>query len=43
MRQIKSRRMRWAGHVASMTGEEKLYKVLVRKHEGDRALFKTEE
>jgi hypothetical protein len=29
MRQIKSRRMRWAGHVARMGEERKLYKVLV--------------
>jgi hypothetical protein len=29
--QIKSRRMRWAGHVACMGGERKVYKVLVEK------------
>jgi hypothetical protein len=29
IRQIKSRRMRWAGHVARMGEERKLYKVLV--------------
>jgi hypothetical protein len=33
IRQIKSRRMRWAGHVARMGGE-KVYKVLVGKPEG---------
>jgi hypothetical protein len=29
--QIKSRSMKWAGHVASMEEERKVYKVLVRK------------
>jgi hypothetical protein len=33
IRQIKSRRMRWAGHVARMGQERKLYKVLVGKPE----------
>jgi truncated hemoglobin YjbI len=28
IRQIKSRRMRWAGHVARMVEERKVYKVL---------------
>jgi hypothetical protein len=39
IRQIKSRRMRWAGHVGRM-GEErkKVYKVLVGKPEGKRPL-----
>jgi hypothetical protein len=36
IRQIKSRRMRWAGHVARMGEERKLYKVLVGKPEGKR-------
>jgi hypothetical protein len=27
--QIKSKRMRWVGHVARMEGERKVYKVLV--------------
>jgi hypothetical protein len=36
--QIKSRRMRWAGHVARMGEERKVYKVLVGKHEGKRPL-----
>jgi hypothetical protein len=33
IRQVKSRRMRWAGHVARMGEERKLYKVLVGKPE----------
>jgi hypothetical protein len=37
-RQIKSRRMRWAGHVARMGENRKLYKVLVGKPEGKRPL-----
>jgi hypothetical protein len=38
IRQVKSRRMRWAGHVARMGEERKLYKVLVGKPEGKRLL-----
>jgi hypothetical protein len=38
IRQIKSRRMRWAGHVAGMGEERKLYNVLVGKPEGKRPL-----
>jgi hypothetical protein len=38
IRQVKSRRMRWAGHVARMGEERKLYKVLVGKPEGKRPL-----
>jgi hypothetical protein len=34
IRQVNSRRMRWAGHVAHMGEERKLYKVLVGKPEG---------
>jgi hypothetical protein len=34
IRQIKSRRLRWAGHVARMGEERKVYKVLVGKPEG---------
>jgi hypothetical protein len=34
IRQIKSRRMRWAGHVARMGGGIKVYKGLVGKPEG---------
>jgi hypothetical protein len=37
MRVIKSRRMRWAGHVARM-GERGVYRVLVGKPEGKRPL-----
>jgi hypothetical protein len=37
-RQIKSKRMRWAGHVARMGEERKVYKVLVGKPEGKRPL-----
>jgi hypothetical protein len=36
IRQIKSRRMRWAEHVARMGGERKVYKVLVGKSERKR-------
>jgi hypothetical protein len=38
IRQVKSRRMRWAGHVAHMREERKVYKVLVGKPEGKRQL-----
>jgi hypothetical protein len=38
IRQVKSRRMRWAGHVARMREERKVYKVLVGKPEGKRPL-----
>jgi hypothetical protein len=38
IRQIKSRRMRWAGHVARMGEERYAYKVLVIKPEGKRPL-----
>jgi hypothetical protein len=38
IRQIKSRRMRWAGHVARMGEGRKVYKVLVGKPEGKRPL-----
>jgi hypothetical protein len=38
IRQIKSRGMRWMGHVAHMGEERKLYKVLVGKPEGKRPL-----
>jgi hypothetical protein len=38
IRQIKSRRMRWAGHVARMGEERKVYWVLVGKPEGERPL-----
>jgi hypothetical protein len=38
IRKIKSRRMRWAGHVARTGEERKVYKVLVRKPEGKSPL-----
>jgi hypothetical protein len=38
IRQVKSRGMRWAGHVARLREERKVYKVLVGKPEGKRPL-----
>jgi hypothetical protein len=38
IRQIKSRRMRWAGHVAHMGEERKLNKILMGKPEEKRPL-----
>jgi hypothetical protein len=38
IRQIKSRRMRWEGHVARMGEERKVYRVLVGKPEGKNLL-----
>ena len=38
VRVIKSRRMRWAGHVARMGERRGVYRVLVRKPEGKRPL-----
>jgi hypothetical protein len=38
IKQIKSRRIRWAGHVARMGEERKVYKVLVEKPKGKRPL-----
>jgi hypothetical protein len=38
IRQIKSRRMRWAGHVARMGEERNVNKVLVGKLAGKRPL-----
>jgi hypothetical protein len=35
---IKSRRMRWAGHVARMFEKRNVYKLLIRKLEGKRPL-----
>jgi hypothetical protein len=40
IRQIKSRRMRWAGYVARMGEERKIYRVLVGKPEGQRLVGK---
>jgi hypothetical protein len=36
IRMIKSRRMRWAGHVARMGEKRKVYRILVGKPEGKR-------
>jgi hypothetical protein len=36
IRQVKSRRMRWARHVARMGAERKVYKAFVGKPEGKR-------
>ena len=38
VRVIKSRRLRWAGHVARMGEEREVYRVLVWKPEGRRPL-----
>ena len=38
VRVIKSRRMRWAGHVACMGEERGIYRVLVRKPKGKRPM-----
>jgi hypothetical protein len=38
IRQIKSRRMRWTGHVALMGEERKVYRILMGKPEGKRSL-----
>ena len=40
MRVIKSRRMRWAGHVARMGEERGVYKVLMGKPEGRRPMVR---
>jgi hypothetical protein len=38
IRLIKSRRMRWVGHVARMGEGRKVYRVFVKKSEGKRPL-----
>jgi hypothetical protein len=38
IRQIKSRRMRWVGHVACMGEERKVYRVFMEKPKGKRPL-----
>jgi hypothetical protein len=38
IRMIKSRRMRWAGHVAQMAAKRNAYRILVGKPEGKRPL-----
>ena len=42
VRVIKSRRMRWAGHVARMGERRGAYRVLVVRSEGKRKIFKTQ-
>jgi hypothetical protein len=39
-RMIKSRRMRWVGHVVRMGWERCVYRVLVEKLEGKRSLLR---
>ena len=39
VRVIKSRRMRWAGHVARMGEKRRVYRVLVGKSEGVECLM----
>jgi hypothetical protein len=41
VRVIKSRSMRWAGHVACMGKRRGIYRILVRKTEGRRPLGRT--
>jgi hypothetical protein len=43
IRQIKSRRLKWAGHVARMGKEKIVYKVLIGKSAGKRPLWETKE
>jgi hypothetical protein len=38
IRQIKSRKMRWTGHVARMGEERNAYRILMGKPEGKRSL-----
>jgi hypothetical protein len=38
VRVVKSRRMRWAGHVARMGEDRGVYRVMVGKHEGKSPL-----
>jgi hypothetical protein len=38
IRMIKSRRMRWKGHVARIGEKRNAYRILVRKSEGKRPL-----
>ena len=40
VRWIKSRRMRWAGHVARLGERRRVYRVLVGKSEGKRPLWR---
>jgi hypothetical protein len=38
IRRIKSRMMRWAGHVARMVAKRNAYRILVGKPEGNRSV-----
>jgi hypothetical protein len=38
IRMIKSRRMRWAGHIAQLGARRSAYRILVGKPEGKRSL-----
>jgi hypothetical protein len=38
IRMIKSRRMRWTGHITRMCEKRNIYRILVRKPEGKRPL-----
>ena len=40
VRVVKSRRMRWAGHVARMGEEKGVHRVLLKKPEGKRPLWR---
>jgi hypothetical protein len=40
VRVVKSRKMRWAGHVAHMVEERGVHRVLVEKPEGKRQLWR---
>jgi len=42
VRMIKSRRMRWAGHIARMGERRGVYRVLVGETEGKRTTWKTQ-
>jgi hypothetical protein len=43
IRQIKSRRMRWTGHVAHMGEERNMYRGLMGKPEGKRPLGRSDQ
>jgi hypothetical protein len=41
IRIIKSRKMRWAGHVVQMGEKRNMYRVLIGKSEGKKTIMKT--
>jgi hypothetical protein len=41
IRQIKSRRMRWTGHVARVGEGRNMYRILMGKPEGEKITWKT--